>query len=43
VGDEPNGTILIPAYAFDQGNVDRQASGGYADAEPVVINGGKYR
>jgi len=34
-------SMLIRAYAFDRGNVQTIASGSYADAEPVVLNGGK--
>ena len=33
-------SILIPASAFDRGNVRTIASGSYADGEPVVVNGG---
>ncbi len=33
-------SILLPAHAFDRGNVRVLASESYADAEPVIVNGG---
>jgi cytochrome c553 len=46
VGHEPDqprrrpNSILLPAYAFDRGNVLVMESGGYADTEPVIVNNG---
>jgi hypothetical protein len=33
-------SILLPAHAFDRGNVRVLASESYADDEPVIVNGG---
>ncbi|MBI4603970.1 MAG: hypothetical protein HY721_18600 [Planctomycetes bacterium] len=37
---EPGGSILLPAYSFDRGNLRAMASESWADAEPIVVNGG---
>ncbi len=39
-GPAAKSSILLPACEFDRGNVLAIPSGSYADAEPVVVNGG---
>ena len=43
-GQASGGSIVIPAWAFDRGNVVIDANpAGYADAGPVVVSGPKAR